>query len=243
MKKLTTKIISFILTLSMIFSMNIPAFASETENFSNPQTSYIVISSQETEFGTIYYVKEDGKPQTRTLWDILDIAMAGYSWSKLLQEPSWGNFGWAVLDTAALLPLLPSTAYVREGGKVLLKADDFAKFAKTDKGKAAIKSAMKTYKLASVTYDAKQLQSKFKHAIDFGVKGNYSVAKANEFKNALAKVVNNAAEIYKTNYHGDAIIYIKDGLGVITKTDGTFVSGWKLSSEQLKFHRTQLKIK
>lgn len=162
--------------------------------------------------------------------------MAGASWAKLFSEPSWGNFGWAVLDTAALLPVLPSTAYFREGGKVILKVDEVAKFAKTSKGKTAIKSAMKTYKLATVTYDAKQLQSKFKHAIDFGIK-------ANEFKSALSKVVSNATEIYKTNYHGDAIIYIKDGLGVITNIDGTFVSGWKLSSEQLKFHRTQLKIK
>lgn len=146
MKKFTTKIISFMLTLSMLFSISVPVFASETVNFKNSDISYTIVSSNQTEYGTIYYVKEDGRPQTRTVWDILDVAMAGYSWSKLLDEPSWGNFGWAVLDTAALLPLIPSTAYFREGGKVLLKADEFAKFAKTAKGKNAIKAAMKTYK-------------------------------------------------------------------------------------------------
>lgn len=246
MKVYLKKILSFILALSMTLGISSNAFAatltkSPTTNELN--MSFEVITYEETDYGFLYYIKQNNKPQSRTFWDVLDIAMAGSSWSKLLKEPSWGNFGWAILDTASLLPLLPSTAYVREGGKVLLKADDFLKFSKTSKGKAAIKSAMKTYKLASVTYDAKQLQRKFKHAADFGIKGNYSIAKANEFKNALAKIVTNAKEIYKTNYHGDAIIYIKDGLGVITKTDGTFISGWKLSAEQLKFHRSQLRIK
>ena len=134
----------------MVLSLSVPAFASDTVSFKNSETSFTIISSTETEYGMVYYVKEDGKLQTRSVWDILDVAMAGYSWSKLLGEPSWGNFGWAVLDTAALLPLLPSTAYFREGGKILLKADDFAKFAKTANGKEAIKSAMKTYKYSKI---------------------------------------------------------------------------------------------
>ena len=236
---------SLFLALTMIFSFGTTAFAAEPMQtiVTDDSRSFTVLSSAETNYGTMYFVKEDFKPQPRTFWDVLDIAMAGKSWSDLLKDPSLKNLSWAVLDTAALLPLLPSTAYVREGGKVLLKADDFLKFAKTSKGKKAIKSAMKTFKLPNVTYDAKQLQAKFKHAIDFGVKGNYSKAKAVEFQKALEKVVTNATEIYKTNYHGEATFYIKDGLGVITRTDGTFVSGWKLSSEQIRFHRRQVKIK
>lgn len=150
MKKLSTKILSLILLLSMMLSLSVPAFAAESMAFKNSNISFTVVSSNETDYGTIYYVKEDGRPQKRTVWDVLDVAMAGYSWGKLLNEPSWGNFGWAVLDTAALLPLLPSTAYFREGSKVLLKANDFAKFAKTAKGKKAIKAAMKTYKYSKI---------------------------------------------------------------------------------------------
>lgn len=247
MKQLTTRILSFILVISTVFSLSVPAFAidgeSDTPNSIDEDYEYIIIDSVETPYGTAYYVQANDGIQAATVWDLVDIIMAGKSWADLLSNPSWANFGWAVLDTAALLPLLPSSAYFRQGGKVLLKVDEVAKFSKTSKGKTAIEAAMKGYKLASVTYDAAQLQKKFKHAIDFGITGNYSLAKAREFKTALMKVVNNATEIYKTQYHGDAIVYIKGQLGVITRLDGTFVSGWKLTAEQLQFHRNHLRIK
>lgn len=148
MKKLTNQIISLILTVSILCSLSSTAFAAGSTQaiVVDGIGSYTVVSTVDTDYGPIYFVKEDGKPQTRALWDILDIAMAGKSWSDLLKEPSWGNFAWAVLDTAALLPLIPSTAYVRQGGKILLKADDFIKFAKTSKGKKAVEAAMKTFK-------------------------------------------------------------------------------------------------
>ncbi|MCI7356913.1 MAG: hypothetical protein MSK40_04280 [Parabacteroides sp.] len=148
MKKLTNRLISFILTLSILCSISVTAFAAGPAQkiVIDGLGSYTVVSSVQTEYGPMYFVKEDGRPQTRTFWDILDVAMAGKSWSDMLEEPSWGNFAWALLDTAALLPLIPSTAYVREGGKVLLKADDFLKFAKTSKGKKAIEGAMKVFK-------------------------------------------------------------------------------------------------
>ena len=172
MKKLTTKIISFILTLSMVLSLSVPAFASEQSvsmGFNDRQESYIVIDEVETPYGTAYYVMktsdaQNGGIQPQSVWDLVDILMAGASWAKLLSEPSWGNFGWAVLDTAALLPLLPSTGYFREGGKILLKTDEVAKFAKTSAGKKAISAAMKTYKYSDgITSKAiKAIKSNFK---------------------------------------------------------------------------------
>lgn len=147
MKTVFKKIINLFVILTLVFGLSVPTIATTSRQsiVINNTHSYSIVSSKATYYGTIYFVKENNKPQYRTFWDVLDIAMAGKSWSDLLNDPSWSNFGWAVLDTAALLPLLPSTAYIREGGKVLLKADDFLKFAKTAKGKQAIKSAMKTY--------------------------------------------------------------------------------------------------
>lgn len=111
--------------------------------------NYTVVGTEETEYGTVYYVKDNGQIQAYTLWDLVDIVMAGASWAELFASPSWKNFSWAVLDTAALLPVLPSSAYVRRGGKILLKSDEVAKFAKTEKGKKAILSAMKGYRMSA----------------------------------------------------------------------------------------------
>lgn len=241
------KILVLLLSI-VILTSTVPenVFASNSLKYPDSYNSTSVIYNKvETPYGTMYYVQERKDIVTYvSFWDVLDIAMAGASWADLFNEPSWSNFGWAILDTAALLPLLPSSAYVRKGGKILLKSDEFLKFAKTKSGAKAIKTAMKTYKLATVTYGTGQLQKKFKHAIDFGIKGSFNTKKALEFKTALSKVVSGATEIYKSSYRGsDIIIYIKDGLGVLTKLNGEFISGWKLTSEQLKFHRLQLKIK
>lgn len=112
------------------------------------QSDYAVIEKDKSSYGEVYYVVEKYKLRERSFWDLVDVVMAGASWADFFKDPSWSNLGWAVLDTASILPLLPSTAYVRKGGKILLKIDEVAKFAKTTKGKAAIKSAMKIFTYA-----------------------------------------------------------------------------------------------
>jgi len=63
-------------------------------------------------------------PTGNTFWDALDFVFAGMSWAEMINDPSWKNFGWAVVDTASLLPLVPSSGYFRQGSKVLVKLDD-----------------------------------------------------------------------------------------------------------------------
>lgn len=105
----------------------------------------------------MYYVSEKSDDmyaaETYTLWDVADMFMAGYSWASFFGDVSWRTFGWAVLDTAALLPLLPSSAYFRQGGKLVVKADAIinrhafnATYADTSKFVAAvdIKSLIKS---------------------------------------------------------------------------------------------------
>lgn len=167
MKKLTTKMISFILTLIILASVGVTSFADTGEvptRFNDGTASYVVIDQTETPYGTAYYVKKDSGKQARTVWDVADVVMAGLSWADLFAEPSWGNFGWAVLDTAALLPVLPSSAYFRKGGKTLLKIDEVAKFAKTSEGKKAVKAAMQAYKYSDgITSKAiKEIKKSFK---------------------------------------------------------------------------------
>ena len=67
------------------------------------------------------YAYCENNPITRTdpsgkfLWDVLDCFMAALSWSEFASAPSLSGFGWACLDTLALLPIIPSTGYARRG--------------------------------------------------------------------------------------------------------------------------------
>ena len=180
MKKLTKRLLSFVLIISMVSGFSLPIFAAESEDISvntfNEDTAdiqdvqdiqdieYILIDTVETPYGTAYYVQLNDGTQVASLWDIVDIIMAGKSWADLFFEPSLANSGWAILDTAALLPVLPSSAYFRQGGKTLLKSDEVAKFAKTAKGKTAVKAALKTFKYSDgITQKAaKAINKKFK---------------------------------------------------------------------------------
>lgn len=105
------------------------------------------ISMIEVKWGKVCF-SEENDIHINTFWDIIDIIMAGSSWADLFSDPSWGNFAWAVLDTAALLPYLPSSAYFRKGEKVYVKAKEVAKYYKTTKGKKVVTAAMKGYKYA-----------------------------------------------------------------------------------------------
>lgn len=85
---------------------------------------------------------------------------------------------------------------------------------------------------------SKQLQSKFKHAGDFGVTGNYSKANAANFSAALNQHINSGSvtKIAGT-YRGNPVMHYLDpstGLNVIVDPSGAFVSGWKLNPAQLQ---------
>ena len=83
----------------------------------------------------------------------------------------------------------------------------------------------------------KQLQKKFKHAKQFGVKGNYSKANAAKFSEAIHKHINNpAVKAIKGAYHKKSVTHYldpKSGLNIIVDSAGNFISGWKLSPAQL----------
>jgi hypothetical protein len=82
------------------------------------------------------------------------------------------------------------------------------------------------------------LASKFKHAKDFGVAGNYSKANAAEFSRAIHQHVNNpAVRAIQGTYHKVPVthyVHPASGLNVIADAGGNFVSGWKLGAEQLE---------
>jgi hypothetical protein len=122
-------------------SLSAPAFASQ--NTVDVDDNYILVVTKESQYGTVYYVDSQQEIQSRFAWDIPDVIMGGYSIARVINDPSLANLAWAVLDVAGMLPGLPSTAYFREGGKILLKMDEFAKFAKTTAGNKIVRAAIK----------------------------------------------------------------------------------------------------
>ena len=79
-----------------------------------------------------------------------------------------------------------------------------------------------------------QLQSKFKHADEFGVGGDWNGTTREQYRQALNRYVQNAETIVGT-YRGDRAYHHYDpntGLNVIQKPDGDFVSGWRLNPDQ-----------
>ncbi len=82
-----------------------------------------------------------------------------------------------------------------------------------------------------------QLQSKFKHAKDFGVTGNYNPANAATFSAAIHQHINSpGVRVIQGTYHKQPVTHYVDPanwLNVIAERGGTFISGWKLSPGQL----------
>lgn len=112
----------------------------------------------------------------------------------------------------------------------------FSRFAK--KSKQACSKAWRTIRGRNIRLSPKTLQKKFKHARDFGVSGNYSLSNAAKFAKAIEKHVSSpSTKIIRGFYRKQPVKHYLDpktGLNVIKDASGRFVSGWKLSSAQLK---------
>ncbi len=83
----------------------------------------------------------------------------------------------------------------------------------------------------------RQVQAKYKHAKDFGVKGNWNKKNAMKFSAAVHKHINGkTTEKISGTYQGKPVIHYfnqSNGLNVISTKSGKFVSGWKLSDKQI----------
>lgn len=84
-----------------------------------------------------------------------------------------------------------------------------------------------------------QLQRKFKHASDFGVSGSATEANLAAFEATLRKHVAGGNTVHIQGwYRGqEADLHVDPGaaLAVITDKSANFVSGWRLSNQQLEY--------
>lgn len=139
--------------------------------------------------------------------------------------------GKALLKKAAQSPAVRKAV----GNAAKKSAKEFSRAA--SKAKQVCKGAWRKVRGRSIKTDPKQLQSKYKHAGDFGVNGNYNPANAAKFKTAIEEhVASSANSVIKGTYHGQPVTHYvnpQTRLNVIKGANGEFISGWKLSPSQL----------
>jgi hypothetical protein len=86
--------------------------------------------------------------------------------------------------------------------------------------------------------DRRQVESKYKHADDFGIMDPRGSGAFNKFDNALKGFVSDPATVHiNGEYRGNPAVLNynpRTGLCVIQTPDGSFVSGFELSPEQLE---------
>lgn len=149
MKSFILKFISAFLVFVLILSTSVTWVSAQ--NFSN-NSKLLDVSSLPNEYSIIYqdhrtgiiYVseKQNSDIQERiSPTDVADIVLAGATLAEWFNDPTWENFGWVVLDGAAILPLVPSTGWFRQWWKKVIKQDAVKNAAKKNKPKvvAAVK--------------------------------------------------------------------------------------------------------
>lgn len=88
-----------------------------------------------------------------------------------------------------------------------------------------------------VNFETRQLQKKFKHAVDFNISGNANSEGLKSFEQALKSHIDDPLTQQitgKYRWNQDVYHYYnpETNIDVMTKMDGNFISGWKLSDTQ-----------
>jgi hypothetical protein len=104
--------------------------------------------------------------------------------------------------------------------------------------------------IVEATFDSTQLQAKFKHAEAFGIEGSWNKVNADKFKQAIQDFIKSPeTQTIKGSYGRGAqeipVIHKFNpttGQNVILDTKGNFISGWKLSPDQIRHLTTTGKI-
>jgi hypothetical protein len=108
----------------------------------------------------------------------------------------------------------------------------------TQQGSQTISHALNAAR--NVTFDPVQVQAKFKHAVDFGIQGNYNQLNATRFTDALQNHIGAAnTQAIQGTYRGAMrVIHYFDpatGRNVIVDLRGNFISAWQLSAKQIEY--------
>lgn len=103
---------------------------------------------------------------------------------------------------------------------------------------SALSKVSKPSPSALVSFNTRQLLKKFKHAVDFNVSGSPNSEGLKSFELALKEHIDDPLThqiIGKYRWNQDVYHYYnpETKIDVMTKMDGNFISGWKLSETQM----------
>jgi hypothetical protein len=91
----------------------------------------------------------------------------------------------------------------------------------------------------AMSFASRNLQHAFKHAADFGVRGNWSTAAGQAFQQAIQNHIRNVGTlVIRGTYRGNPVTHFfnpSTGLNVIRNAQGAFQSGWRLSAKQIEY--------
>ncbi|MCT4583780.1 MAG: DUF4258 domain-containing protein [Peptostreptococcaceae bacterium] len=205
--------LSFLLMLTLCLFNTVAVFADYSNADYNNTGKYEFVFIEENE------ELSNGR-KSRLIWDLADVAMFGWSLADLVKEPSWGNFGWVVLDAAALIPGLPSGSYTRRGGKLVLN-EAGEKFLKSSEGKKLIANSIKATKVAKVGDKIKDLGKLVKHpgiTVDWSKVTKHGLERMSErnvTKSMVETFVKNGKAIKQSS--SKYLFLTKEGAAVLSK--------------------------
>ena len=165
------------------------------------------------------------------LWDFVDIGMAAKSWYDLLKDPTLLNVTWAILDTAAIAPLIPSSAYIREGAKYTIKLSEIEKLAQTSSGRDALRRALRITEGTSIIRDISSLAKNYiltesryghileEHAFNSTVPNKSRYISTADIKSLINKTLTDDSVIRNNSKNRDGYIFEKY-IGSIIGYDG-----------------------
>lgn len=89
----------------------------------------------------------------------------------------------------------------------------------------------------SMNFTAKQLQKKFKHAVDFGVRSSWRKGADETFRQAIQAHLRNAQTVvFRGTYRNNPVTHFfnpQTGVNVMRTPTGNFLSGWRLNPSQV----------
>jgi hypothetical protein len=183
------------------------------------------------------YVDRNGMWAEDVFLGLPSLAVGAHSlWGNVKQ----GNWAGAAVDVAGMVA--DAAAIVAPGvpGGVGLGIK-----ATREGAEVAVQAAAKGA-VDGLGFTRSQLQHAFKHSKDFGVTGNANNKTLSEFSSALQSHVDAAGtRAIQGAYRGNPVTHHVDpstGLNVIRDSSGNFLSGWKLSPQQLQHVLTTGKL-